>query len=636
VPEVVSLTAADGCVLLSSAQPLGPYPVTVIHSLRDWAGRDPGVPLVAERAADGPWRSCSYGEAVAASDAIGQALLDLGLGPGRPLLILSGNSVDHLLGIAALLQLLDRVARMTGVEVGITLVVEVVDQAGDGCGVRGRRSGSARAGRDRGGAYAIVAAGMRRAPGGFLTSAATEPGPGWPRRSPGWRRTDREDPLHLGLHRVPKGAAEHAPDADRQHADDAAGVAVPDQGPPVLVDWLPWSHTFGGNHDINMIITTGGTLYIDGGRPAPGLFAQTIANLTEVPPTIFLSVPAGYAQLVPALEADPAFAARFFSRLQLIFNAGAALPAALRERITALAAQAGRQGIPVTGAWGATETAPAATAAHYPYTDARCIGIPLPGTQIQLVPAEGAYEIRVKGPNVTPGYFARPDLTAEAFDSEGFYRSGDAVALADPGDPNAGLIFRGRIAEDFKLATGTFVRVGALRTALLSCAPVLSDAVITGQDRPFAGALAWLNATEARALLGAGAPPDGELVVSEELAKTLARALAGHNAGAGSAARIERLAVLARPPDLDAGEITDKGYINQRRGGCPSGRPHRAALRRPAAPASSPRLRPSDGARAFRFDLSGRGHLPRPPGRPGTLTTCLDTMVVAVLAPLSR
>ena len=268
---------------------------------------------------------------------------------------------------------------------------------------------------------------------------------------------------------------------------------------------------------------------------------------------------------MPALEADPAFAARFFSRLQLIFNAGAALPAALRERIAALAGRAGRRGIPVTGAWGATETAPAATVAHYPFSDARCIGIPLPGTQVKLVPAEGVYEIRVKGPNVTPGYFARQDLTAEAFDSEGFYRSGDAVALADPGDPNAGLVFRGRIAEDFKLATGTFVRVGALRTALLSCAPVLADAVITGEERPFAGALAWLNAAEARALLGGEPGRDGELVVSEALARILSRALAGHNAGAGSAARIERVAVMARPPDLDAGEITDKGYINQRR-----------------------------------------------------------------------
>src|SRR5262249_39080514 len=311
-----------------------------------------------------------------------------------------------------------------------------------------------------------------------------------------------------------------------------------------------------GNYNMNMIFTAGGTLYVDEGRPAPGMFGQTITNLRDVPPTIYFNVPAGYGQLVPALEADPAFAARFFSRLRLMFNAGSALPGALRERLGELARRTTGRAIPVTGAWGATETAPAVTAAHFEYADARCIGVPLPGTEVKLVPAEGAYEIRVKGPNVTPGYFERPDLTAAAFDAEGFYRAGDAVAFADPQDPNAGLAFRGRIAEDFKLTTGTFVRVGALRTALLSRAPVLSDAVITGEDRPFVGALTWLNPAEARKLTGDGASQDGELLVSDELAGILSRALASHNAGAGSASRIGRLAGLTRPPDPDPRAVT--------------------------------------------------------------------------------
>jgi feruloyl-CoA synthase len=220
----------------------------------------------------------------------------------------------------------------------------------------------------------------------------------------------------------------------------------------------------------------------------------------------------------------------------------------------------------VTGSWGATETAPAVTSAHYAFSEARCIGVPLPGAEVKLVPAqEGAYEIRVKGPNVTPGYLARPDLTEQAFDDDGFYRTGDAVAFADPGDLNAGLVFRGRIAEDFKLATGTFVRVGAVRTALLSAIPVLADAVLAGEDRDAVCALAWLNAAEARALFGEQPEPDGELIIHEGLRAHLGRALAGHNQAAGSAARIQRLAVLARPASLDDGEITDKGYINQRR-----------------------------------------------------------------------
>ena len=569
-PEVVSRPAGDGCLLLSSAQPLGPYPVTVIHSLRDWAARNPGAPLVAERAAGGSWRACSYGEAATAADSIGQALLDLGLGPDRPLLILSGNSVDHLL---VMLGAMTAGIPVAPVSVAYSLqsrdharIRAVTDLIGPGAVFADDAERFGPALDAIGEVPAIVAAGERTGARRLPDLAATAPGPGLAAAFAGLAPDGIAKILFTsGSTGMPKGVL-------NTHRMLTANMQMMLQvwpfltrARPVMVDWLPWSHTFGGNHDINMIITTGGTLYIDGGRPAPGMFDRTIANLTEVPPTIFLSVPAGYAQLVPALEADPAFTARFFSRLQLIFNAGAALPAALRERIAAAAAQAGRDQIPVTGAWGATETAPAATAAHYPYTDARCIGIPLPGTEIKLVPAEGAYEIRVKGPNVTPGYFARPDLTAAAFDGEGFYRSGDAVALADPGNPNAGLVFRGRIAEDFKLATGTFVRVGALRTALLSCAPVLSDAVITGQDRPFAGALAWLNPAEARKLMGDGVAQDGELVVSEELAGILSRALASHNAGAGSASRIERLAVLVRPPDLDAGEITDKGYINQRR-----------------------------------------------------------------------
>jgi feruloyl-CoA synthase len=335
---------------------------------------------------------------------------------------------------------------------------------------------------------------------------------------------------------------------------------------PVIVDWLPWSHTFGGNHNVNMALTSGGTLYVDAGRPVPGLFAQTVANLADVPPTIYFNVPAGYAQLVPALEADPDFAGRFFSRLRLIFNAAAALPPALRERLAAVARRTTGHEVTLTGSWGATETAPAVTTAHYAFTDARCIGVPLPGAEVKLVPAEeDAYEIRVRGPNVTPGYVARPDLTGQAFDGEGFYRTGDAVAFADPDDLNAGLVFRGRIAEDFKLSTGTFVRVGAVRTALLSAIPVLSDAVLAGENRDRVGALAWLNPAEARAVLGEQPEPDGELIDHEGLRAHLARALAGHNEAPGSSGRIERLLIMARPASLDDGEITDKGYINQRR-----------------------------------------------------------------------
>ena len=568
-PNVVSEDADDGSVILCSADTLGAYPSTVMHSVRAWADLDPDHLLVAERGPGGAWRGCSYGAAVAAANGIGQALLDRGLGPDRPLLVLSGNGVDHMLMTLG--------AMTAGVPVAPASVAYSL-QSRDHAHLRAIaelvRLGAVFAeDADRFAAAldavstvpAIVSAGERPGAERFDELAMTVPGQAVT------AAFDALDPdvvakilFTSGSTGAPKGVlnTHRMLSANQQMMRQVWPFLTSER--PVIVDWLPWSHTFGGNHNMNMMLTCGGTIYVDAGRPAPGMFAQTIANLADVPPTIYFNVPAGYAQLVPALESDPAFAARFFSRLRLIFNAAAALPAALRSRLEELAARSTGRAVPVTGSWGATETAPAVTTAHFAYDDARCIGVPLPGTQVKLAPAEGAYEIRVKGPIVTPGYFARPDLTAAAFDEQGFYRSGDAVVFADPQDPNAGLVFRGRLAEDFKLTTGTYVRVGAVRLALLSATPMLSDAVIAGENREYACALAWLNAAEARRLLGEEPQPRGELIVHEIVHRTLAQALANHNAAAGSAARIERLVVMARPADLDGGEITDKGYVNQR------------------------------------------------------------------------
>jgi feruloyl-CoA synthase len=570
-PPRITAVAADepGAVLLCSAELLGAYPVTVVHSVRERARLAPDQPMIAERAAGG-WRAVGYGEAVAAADAIGQALLDRGLGPDRPLLILSGNSVNHLLVTLGAMTAGVPVAPVSAAyslashdHARIRAIAELIapgavfaeDAGGFGPALdalppipaivsEGSRPGAERLSAllDRGPGAAVAAAFAGLRPDGIAKILFTSGSTGTPKGV-------------LNTHRMLS--------SNQQMIRQAWPFLA--QEPPVIVDWLPWSHTFGGNHNVNMVLTTGGTLYVDGGRPAPGLFAQTVANLADVPPTIYFNVPAGYAQLVPALEADPEFAGRFFSRLRLMFNAAAALPAALRDRLSAVAQRTTGREVPLTGSWGATETAPAVTSAHFAFADARCIGVPLPGAEVKLVPVpEGAYEIRVKGPNVTPGYFARPDLTRAAFDEEGFYRAGDAVGFADPGDLNAGLVFRGRIAEDFKLATGTFVRVGAVRTALLSALPVLSDVVLAGENRDRVCALAWLNAAEARRLLGEEPKPDVELIAGDALRDLIARALAEHNDTAGSSARIERLLVMARPASLDAGEITDKGYVNQR------------------------------------------------------------------------
>jgi feruloyl-CoA synthase len=574
---VAEAAGPAGTLILRSAEPLGAYPATVVHSMRAWAQAEPDHLLVAEREPGGAWRGCGYGAAVAAADAIGQALLDRGLGPGRPLLLLSGNGVDHLLltlgamsagvpvapvSVAYSLQSHDH-ARIAAIAQLIRPGAVFAEDAGrfapalDALAAvpaivsRGRRPGAD-----------VVGDLARTVPGSAVSAAFASLNPD----------AVAKILFTSGSTGTPKGVlnTHRMLAANQQMIRQAWPFLAAER--PVIVDWLPWSHTFGGNHNLNMMLTHGGTLYVDAGRPAPGMFAQTVANLAEVPPTVYFNVPAGYAQLVPALEADAEFAGRFFSRLRLMFNAAAALPAGLRDRLSSLARETTGRVIPVTGSWGATETAPAVTSAHMDFTDARCIGVPLPGAEVKLVPAEDAYEIRARGPMVTPGYFGRPDLTAAAFDQDGFYRTGDAAALADPGDPGAGLVFRGRLAEDFKLATGTFVRVGAVRTALLSAVPVLSDAVLAGQDRDFVTALAWLNAAEAARLLGenVGAGDedigaDGELVVHAGLHELLARALAGHNETAGSAARVERLLIMARPASLDAGEITDKGYVNQRR-----------------------------------------------------------------------
>jgi feruloyl-CoA synthase len=570
-PRIVA-EAADpaGTLILRSAEPLGEYPATVVHSVRAWAQAGPGHLLVAEREPGGAWRGCGYGAAVAAADAIGQALLDRGLGPGRPLLLLSGNGVDHLL-----LTLGAMTAGIPVAPVSVAYSLQSHDHARIRAIAELIRPGAVFA-EDAGrfapaldalaAVPAIVSRGDRAGASRLSELMSAVPGPSVATAFAGLNPDAVAKILFTsGSTGTPKGVlnTHRMLAANQQMIRQVWPFLTAER--PVIVDWLPWSHTFGGNHNVNMMLTGGGTLYVDAGRPAPGLFAQTIANLAEVPPTVYFNVPAGYAQLVPALEADAEFAGRFFSRLRLMFNAAAALPAGLRDRLSSLARETTGRVIPVTGSWGATETAPAVTSAHMGFTDARCIGVPLPGAEVKLVPAEDAYEIRARGPMVTPGYFGRPDLTAAAFDQDGFYRTGDAAALADPGDPGAGLVFRGRLAEDFKLATGTFVRTGAVRTALLSAVPVLSDAVLAGHDRDFVTALAWLNLAEAAKVLGSEVGFDGDVVVHAGLRELLGRALAGHNETAGSAARVERLLIMARPADLDAGEITDKGYVNQRR-----------------------------------------------------------------------
>jgi feruloyl-CoA synthase len=338
--------------------------------------------------------------------------------------------------------------------------------------------------------------------------------------------------------------------------------------PPILVDWLPWNHTFGGNHNFNMILKQGGTMYIDGGKPVPNLVLQTVKNLANISPTIYFNVPAGFAMLLPFLEKDPTLRKNFFRKLQLIFYAAAALPQDLWQRLEAVSILATGRKIPMTSSWGATETAPAVTSAHFPIDKAGVIGLPLPGVTLKMVPNAGKFELRVKGPIVTTGYLNRPDLTAAAFDEDGYYKIGDAGAFADPDNPSKGITFNGRVAEDFKLSTGTWVHVGAMRVGLLTAAaPVLQDAVITGHDREYVGILAWPNIQGCRDICGdsKGERSLEELIHNSKILKHLKKSLQAYNkTQGGSSTTIRRIMLMIAPPSIDANEITDKGYINQR------------------------------------------------------------------------
>jgi feruloyl-CoA synthase len=559
----------DGAIILRSRHRLDAWKASIPAVLRERAAAHPDRPLAAQRDGRDGWHFLGYGEARAKADALAQALLDLGLGPDRPLMILSGNSIEHLLlslgaytaGVPVI-PISVAYSLMSADHARITAIAELTKPglvfADDGgvfskaLDALGSLAGTALVARgDRQGAVRFDEL-LETRPAAAVDDACAAVGPD----------TIAKLLFTSGSTGAPKGVI----NTNRMLCSNQAMLQriwpfLADE-PPVLVDWLPWSHTFGANHNLNLVLFNGGTLYIDDGKPTPPLFGRTLSALKDISPTLYFNVPAGFALLAGALENDRELAHRFFSRLRFMFYAGAALPDALALRLRAIAEQLADHEVPLTSSWGTTETAPAATSAHFRDAVIGCIGVPLAANAIKLAPEADKLEIRVRGPNVTPGYFKRPELTATAFDDEGFYRSGDAVRLVDEHAPNRGLRFDGRISEDFKLLTGTWVTVGPLRTRLLSTARVLTDAVICGHDETYVSALAWVNQAEADTVCGAGS----EVALADpRLRRHLAHALAALNDGAGSASRVERLLLLAQPPSLDAGEITDKGYINQRR-----------------------------------------------------------------------
>jgi feruloyl-CoA synthase len=555
IPDIEMERRSDGSIVLRSRDALTEWERSITAVLRKRAGEHPDRPLAAQRDAEDRWVTITYGEATRKADTLAAAFRNLGLGRDKPLMILSGNSLEHLLvslgAYAAgvpVMPISVAYSLMSADHARIKAIAELTEPGlvfADDAGLFGAALDAVAA------PNVLVARGERDGAvhlEGLLTDHSPldgDPGPG--------ADTVAKVLFTSGSTGIPKGVMNtHRMLCSNQAMLQAIWPFLAEE-PPVLVDWLPWSHTFGANHNLNLALFNGGTIYIDDGRPAPPLFPRTVAALKDVPPTLYFNVPAGYALLAPALENDAELAQRFFSRLRFMFYAAAALPDALAERMRALARDHTDHDVPLTSSWGTTETAPCATSMHYLGAPTGCIGVPIPGCTIKLAPVLDRLEIRVSGPNVTPGYYRAPELAAAAFDEEGFYRSADAGRLLDPEDPNRGIVFDGRIAENFKLMTGTWVAAGSLRTRLLSVAGVLSDAVICGHDADYLAAMAWVNPVEARDKSGA------------ELREHLAQALARLNGDAGSASRIERMLLLEAPPSLDAGEITDKGYLNQRR-----------------------------------------------------------------------
>jgi len=536
---------ADGTQVLRSPQPLGAHARAVGDWLVHWYERAPARTFLAERKGDG-WRRVSYRDALSDARRIGQALLNLGLDASRPVAILSDNSVDHaLLALGAMhvgvpvAPISPAYSLMSKDFAKLKSIFELL------------RPGLVFAAEPEKFAPALAAVGAASTPVAKLLE--TNPGStlevAFSRLRP---ETVAKILFTSGSTGTPKGVLNtHRMLCANQQMLAQVWPFLEDRV-QTLVDWLPWNHTFGGNFCFNLVLRNGGTLYVDGGKPAPGLVETTVRNLREISPTLYFNVPRGFDLLLPHLEGDPQLRRSFFRDLDMLFYAGAALPQNLWERLEALALAEKQGELAMLSSWGATETAPSAAAVHYPIERAGVIGLPNPGCELKLVPAAGKLEVRVKGPHVTPGYFRRPDLTAEAFDEEGYYRIGDAMRYADPAAPEKGLVFDGRVAEDFKLATGTWVHVGALRVRLIAAGnPLIQDAVITGHDRDEVGALLFLSAA-------------AKDLPAEDLRGRIAAALAALAAGGGSSTHPVRALVLAEPPSIDAGEITDKGYLNQR------------------------------------------------------------------------
>ena len=581
VPLGGSLTAnittrPDGSTLVTSTEPLQPYPLRLTDRLLHWAAVEPGHTLAAKRHLGGDWHRISYAQALHRARCIAQALIDMKLSADRPVAILSDNDLEQLLlGLGAMLAGVPFApisAAYSTLSQDYGKLKHILGVLTPGLVFASSASAFGKA----------ITATVPADTTVVLTSGSIE-----------GRKTLRFDDL---LATVPTAQVDDAharvgPDSIAKFLFTSGSTQLPKgvintqrmicsnqqmiqqcfpalaQERPVLIDWLPWNHTFGGNHNVGLTVYNGGTLYIDDGKPVPALIGETLRNLREIAPTLYFNVPKGFEEIANALELDAALRDRFFSRVKMLFFAGAGLSQPVWDKLDRMAELACGERIRMLTGLGMTETAPFAICANGVSVRSGHVGLPAPGMTLKLVPVDGKLEVRYHGANVTPGYWRAPEQTQESFDADGFYASGDALKYIDPRQPRLGFAFDGRIAEDFKLATGTFVSVGPLRAKVIAAGnPCVQDVVVAGINRNEIGLLIFPRLDACRALAGA-APNTPTLDVLAALrVRAFFQKLTDelYSSGTGSATRVARCIVLVDPPSIDRGEITDKGSINQR------------------------------------------------------------------------
>jgi feruloyl-CoA synthase len=575
-PAVTIERRDDGTIYLRPKIALGEYPVRLTDRLHHWARLEPNRIFMAERDGGRGWRQITYSELLTSSRHIASGLLARGLTAEKPVVILSGNSIDHaLIAFGALYAGIpfcpvspaysliskdfSKLSYLMRLLTPGLVFVDDADKFADALeanvplGVEIAASYGAPAGRDVTRLADLMATPLHAG----LNAAHDRIGPD----------TIAKFLLTSGSTGNPKAVINTQRMICANQVMVREAMAFLKDEPPVIVDWLPWNHTFGGNHNIGLTLYNGGSMYLDAGKPMPGGIEETVRNLREISPTVYFNVPKGYESLLPYLRDDQALRAKFFASLHAMFFSGAALSPFVWNSLDELSVKETGYRVPVLTGLGATETAPFFMSVNPRTSRSGHVGLPVSGNDAKLVPNNGKLEVRAKGPNVTPGYWRQPELTAKAFDEEGFYKFGDAIKAVDPVDFHAGFDFDGRIAEDFKLASGTWVSVGPLRARFIAaCAPLLRDVVIAGINRDEVSALAILDLDGCR-LINPTLPFDdiaataADPLIRDAFRERLTRFLA---ASTGSSTRIARAIMLDTPLSIDRGEVTDKGSINQR------------------------------------------------------------------------